>query len=432
MFGLFDSVETKMRKTADNWLEVAGKVYHYRRDLLSDKERQELLSESDKLRTLLRDRADASRLKLAVESIEVVLRKTGGTHYPKSGLVENVEFFLVAAIVILGIRTYFVQPFKIPTNSMWPSYHGMTGEVYPSRDDEPGVLMKAFNFATVGAKPVRLDAPASGEVLLPVGGVNRGVISYNEVKGRNWLVLPAQKRQYQIFVGDRLASVTVPLDFDFDWVARDTFFPGDNRPFREIAFEMIEQGRYVDHQVNTADGTRRVRFLKTGKTVSAGDRLLSFDILTGDQLFVDRISYHFVRPEVGDGFVFRTGQIKELGGDQYYIKRLVGLPGDRIEIREPQLIRNGAPITGAKAFDFNNTRKDDFAGYFYGPDRGHPNAILRAGETVTVPEHSYLALGDNSGNSLDGRYWGFVPAADVVGRPLFIYYPFTKRWGPAP
>jgi signal peptidase I len=40
-------------------------------------------------------------------------------------------------------------------------------------------------------------------------------------------------------------------------------------------------------------------------------------------------------------------------------------------------------------------------------------------------------MGDNSGNSADGRYWGFVPAADVIGRPLFIYYPFTRRWGPA-
>ncbi len=435
MFGLFDSVETKMRKTAANWLEVAGKVYHYRRDVLSEKERAELLAESDQLRTLLRERADASRLKLAVESIEVVLRKTGGTHYPKSSLVENVEFFLVAAIVILGVRTYFVQPFKIPTNSMWPSYHGMTGEIYASKADEPNPVMKAVNFVTVGAKPVRVDAPASGEVLLPVGGSERGVITHHEVPGRNWIVLPAKKRQYQVFVGDRLASFTVPLDFDFDWVARDTFFPGDKRPFRDIVFEMIEQGRYVDRLVNTADGgTRRVRFLKTGKTVSAGERVLSFDILTGDQLFVDRVSYHFVPPKVGDGFVFRTGQIEELHGDQYYIKRLVGLPGDQLEIREPRLFRNGAPITGSKAFDFNNTQKDDFAGYFAAPapSVNYPNTILRPGEVITVPDHSYLALGDNSGNSLDGRYWGYVPAADVVGRPLFIYYPFTKRWGPAP
>jgi len=56
---------------------------------------------------------------------------------------------------------------------------------------------------------------------------------------------------------------------------------------------------------------------------------------------------------------------------------------------------------------------------------------LAVGKTMTVPPHSFLALGDNSANSLDGRFWGFVPEKDVIGRPLFIYYPFTLRWGPA-
>jgi len=42
-----------------------------------------------------------------------------------------------------------------------------------------------------------------------------------------------------------------------------------------------------------------------------------------------------------------------------------------------------------------------------------------------------MAMGDNSYNSLDGRFWGYVPAKDAMGRPLFIYYPFSKRWGPA-
>ena len=49
---------------------------------------------------------------------------------------------------------------------------------------------------------------------------------------------------------------------------------------------------------------------------------------------------------------------------------------------------------------------------------------------MSVPDDRYYALGDNSYNSLDSRYWGFVPEEDVVGRPLVIYYPFTKRFGP--
>jgi signal peptidase I len=166
-----------------------------------------------------------------------------------------------------------------------------------------------------------------------------------------------------------------------------------------------------------------------GKSLHRGDPLLSFDLLTGDQPFVDRLSYHFVRPAVGQGFVFRTDNIAGISDDgsrlqQYYIKRLVGLPGDTLEIKSYALYRNGQPITGAAAFGRNARREGLYPGY-------QNVGGLAAGNSMTVPEHSFLALGDNSANSKDGRYWGYVPAKDVVGRPLFIYYPFTRRWGPA-
>jgi len=59
------------------------------------------------------------------------------------------------------------------------------------------------------------------------------------------------------------------------------------------------------------------------------------------------------------------------------------------------------------------------------------DGMLPVGGKVTVPAKSYFALGDNSPRSMDSRFWGFVPDKDVVGRPLFIYYPLTTRWGPA-
>ena len=75
-------------------------------------------------------------------------------------------------------------------------------------------------------------------------------------------------------------------------------------------------------------------------------------------------------------------------------------------------------------FDSNARRLGHYAGYV-------PLGLLSTGEKVTVPAERYFALGDNSGNSQDGRYWCFVPAQDVVGRPLFVYFPFTRHWGPA-
>jgi signal peptidase I len=434
MFGLFASQHSKTRKLASDWLELADKVFHYRRDILPPADLAALSSSAGQLKNLLRDKADTAKLKLGIDALESVLRRTGGSHYPKSSLVENVEFFLVAAIVILGLRAFYVQPFKIPTNSMWPSYYGMTGEVYLDKADEPSAPMRALGFVTVGAKARRIDAPDTGEVLLPLNsGGKTGVIDYQIVPGRSWLVFPAKLREYHFFVGNRSVTTQVPMDFDMDWVLRDALYPGETRSLGEIVREQIDKVGLVTGQVSTSRGQASAQFVRTGKTVRAGERLLSFDILTGDQLFVDRVSYHFVRPKVGEGFVFRTGNIPGLGGDQYYIKRLVGVPGDELRIESPVLYRNGEPITGSEAFDANNKTLGSYRGYMpFVTDYRYPNGILKAGETFTVPTDEYVTLGDNSGNSLDGRYWGTVPAKDAVGRPLFIYYPFTKRWGPAP
>ena len=163
MFGFFASQEKKMRENAANWLELATKVFHYRRDILAPTLVTELQSRSTELRTLLKEKSGAEKLKLGIERLEEVLKRTGGAHYPKSALVENVEFFLVAALVILGIRTYFIQPFKIPTNSMWPTYNGMTPEAFTTKAAEPSLPMQAARLVAFGAFPTRVDAPGDGE-----------------------------------------------------------------------------------------------------------------------------------------------------------------------------------------------------------------------------------------------------------------------------
>ena len=415
MFGLFSSVEKKMRANAANWLELADKIFHYRRDELTTADRADLQQKTEQLRAQLRERADASKLKLGIESLEPVLRRSGGRLYPRSTMQEYVEFFVVAAIVVLGLRAYFVQPFKIPTNSMWPTYYGMTGEVFASKAEEPGVLSQAARLIAFGASRRSVDAPTDGEVWVPVA--LNGVIPPFVVPGRKWLVIPTKVQLITLRVGEQLVTVRVPLDFKFDGVAEDAFFAKQNGS-RQV----------VPGSLRSPDGgSLQVRWVNTGKRVKKGERVLSFDVLTGDQLFVDRVSYHFVRPAIGSGFVFRTGNIPEVRrqyGDQYYIKRLVGLPGDNLRVEDGTLIRNGKPIEGAGAFEKNARREGLYRGY------ANMNS-LEAGRNVDVPLDGYFAMGDNSYESSDSRKWGHVPLKDVVGRPLFIYYPFTKRWGVA-
>lgn len=427
--GALFSSEKKMRENASNWLELAEKVWHFRRDRLSMQESERLRKATADLQHQLKVKADAGKLKLSIEGLESVLRQTGGAIYPKTSLVENVEFFLVAAIVILGVRTYFVQPFKIPTNSMWPTYNGMTPEVFKSKAEEPGLLAKAGRLVAFGAWPHRLDAPVDGEILIPLGGrENRGFVHSRNVRGKSWLVLPTTLRQYTIVVGNEEVTVQVPLDFDFDWAIYEAFF-GNNDVYSTKKFVAALEAKIAagETEIREIDG-ESLRCVRTGRRVKAGERVLSFDEMTGDQLFVDRISYHFVRPTVGSGFVFRTGNIpyiRQRAGDQYYIKRLVGVPGDELEIKGTTLLRNGAPITGSKAFQANARQLGNYPGY-------QALGLLSPGSKVKVDPDAFFAMGDNSGNSEDGRYWGFVPAKDAVGRPLFIYYPFTQRWGPAP
>jgi len=404
----FFSVEGKMRANAHNWLELADKIHHYRRDELAAKDLADLQQKREGLRSLVRERVDASRLKLGVEALEGVMRRTGGKIYPKSTVQEYIEFFLVAAIVVIGIKAYFVQPFKIPTNSMWPSYNGMTPYVYKNPADSPSSIAKLGRFLAYGAQHKELIAPDSGKITIPVFANSGGYLYFEKRPGRKWGIFPATVREYVFYVGEESVRLQVPEDFDFDLAFREAFgYSADQ--LAELA-------------LRSRRGDYNYRFVEIDRSVVRGKPFLSFDILTGDCLFVDRISYHFVSPKVGDGFVFRTGNIPGIGVDQYYIKRLVGVPGDKIEIRDPVLYRNGQPITGADAFVKNGLREGKYSGY-------RNIGSLSSGSEVDVPNDGFLALGDNSSNSRDGRYWGFVPRKDVVGRPIFVYYPFTSHWG---
>jgi signal peptidase I len=453
VFSFLYSQEKKMRQNAANWLEVADRVHKFRRDQLTPDQNQRLLAAAGSVKQRLKEKADAPKLKLAVESLEGVLRDTGGRVYPQGALVENVEFFLVAAIVILGLRAYFVQPFKIPTNSMWPTYYGMTSEVFEP-GEEPGAAAKVARLLTLGARNHTLVAPADGEVLMPMFG--NGAAAYTQKAGRSMFVFPSLMHEYTLMVGGQPARLTVPADwarseYGFDDAVDKTFFSGRSGALYRTAQELSARGQNIESSTlqvrsGTRTGEARIYWVPTGKHVRKGEKIMSFDILTGDLLFVERMSYNFVRPSVGSGFVFRTQNInspemRDANGNQmreYYVKRLVGVPGDKLEIRQPVLYRNGEPIEGSEAFAKNARREGKYRGYFNGPqgpvlgdDVQAAEGSLSKGATVTVPANSFYALGDNSFSSKDSRYWGFVPEKDVVGRPLFIYFPLTSRWGPA-
>jgi signal peptidase I len=149
---------------------------------------------------------------------------------------------------------------------------------------------------------------------------------------------------------------------------------------------------------------------------------------TGDQVFVDKFSYNFVKPHRGDVFVFRTNHIPGIredpeAGSPFYIKRLGGLPGDTLRIDSPFLYVNGQKAEGY-GFERVMAAKPPYRGYA----PGH-SYLATPAQSYTVPQHGYFALGDNSYNSYDSRYWGPVPEENLVGRGLLVYWPFAPHWG---
>ncbi len=421
---------------------MADKVLAYRRDLMPAEAIAEIEAQRDHLNGMLTEKEQSARpetIQRAMSRLDAIMKPHGGDIYPVTFAGENVEMLLVAAILAIGIRTFFLQPFKIPTNSMWPTYAGMTEKVYSIDEAGPNALEKIWHFVTLGAVNYDEPAPVAGEVIIPFGIKTdegwQALASYVPIKARKWLILPTQKLRYSLFVGGQPVSFEVPADFRLDEVIRQTYFP--DYPTLQAAFEDAKR------KGTLIEGSHGGIAIPTNHKLQAGQSVLDFDIDTGDMLFVDRFTYNFIPPKVGDPIVFRTNEIpglvdKKTGApaEQYYIKRLVGQAGDTLEVREPVLYRNGEPIEGADAFQKNSEQIEDYPGY---------KAMWRlsSGQTDTVPEGYVYAMGDNSPASYDSRGWGmglpsaladkpnlnYVPEKEVIGEAFFIFYPFTHRWG---
>jgi signal peptidase I len=172
-------------------------------------------------------------------------------------------------------------------------------------------------------------------------------------------------------------------------------------------------------------------------------------LLVGDHLVVDRITLapaakwmplvHYREPKRGDIVVFLKpvpDSVDSDGKPQYLIlvKRLIGVPGDHIHLHDGVVSINGVAQAQPYAVPTTLENHSDFLDEFPGiPPETQPGSTeswaidfpshMQDGDLV-VPQGMYFMMGDNRHNSLDSRYWGFVPRANIVGRPLFNYWSF--------
>ena len=161
-------------------------------------------------------------------------------------------------------------------------------------------------------------------------------------------------------------------------------------------------------------------------------------LLVGDHLLVDKLSYapagslsrHILPYDTlkrGDIIVFRYPvHIAET-----FVKRLIGIPGDRIRLVDKQLILNGKAVDEPYVYhstDYIDSYRDNFPS---APNVNVPEPAMDMLENhvengeVVVPGGLYFAMGDNRDSSLDSRYWGFVPRENIIGKPLIVYWSYN-------
>ncbi|MBA3915212.1 MAG: signal peptidase I [Acidobacteriales bacterium] len=163
-------------------------------------------------------------------------------------------------------------------------------------------------------------------------------------------------------------------------------------------------------------------------------------LLIGDHVFVNRVQFSpktsWMGPLLpyrdirrGDVFVFLHPAEPGL----YVVKRVIGLPGDRIHLRDGVVYRNGEKLDEPyviHSVNDTNPYRDNFPSVPPGdyvtlaPDWQLTMGQYIQGDDIVVPPNSYFAMGDNRDVSYDSRFWGFIPKENVIGRPMFIYWSF--------
>ncbi|MEO0518622.1 MAG: signal peptidase I [Cyanobacteria bacterium P01_A01_bin.116] len=130
-------------------------------------------------------------------------------------------------------------------------------------------------------------------------------------------------------------------------------------------------------------------------------------LAVGDRLLVEKVSYHLHEPRQGDIVVFQPPpQLQEYGykTSQAFIKRVIGLPGQTIQVSQGQVIVDGKPL------------REDYI-------QETPNYEM---PPVQVPEGSLFMMGDNRNDSNDSHVWGFLPEENVIGRAVVRFWPLEK------
>lgn len=359
--------QKQKRKHVEHALFCLKYARRMKEDQFSRDSIQDLLSRFSELKALLKSRDYDTAVKRADEALELT-RKLHPAPHGKYGLRENVEVFVVVLAVALGLRTYFLQPYQIPTGSMQPTVFGITGyaDYEPDWTDRfPANLVK---FALTGSRFVEVRARETG-ILSGPGETPEDTFEIFTVRGRPHRV----HREFELLVRPGQAVRKG------DVIARGLRKQGDFIVVNRLTTNFVPPRR-GDMVVFSTRGVPDVRensaYIKRlvglpGETVAICDRYL---VVNGERI---------LEPDV-----FRR-QMEDPGYNGYS-----HIPA-RVRLRDGS-IRTYSYFTSCEA-------------------------------ALTLDENKYLYFGDNTEHSLDGRFFGGVQGQNVIGIAFFVPWPFFNR-----
>ena len=417
---MFDFFLPAHVKAGKQLLVNVKKFIHHNRDLMSEDQLGMITLARDEYAAVLETR-DKDKLKAEQDALLKVCEKAVPSH-KNDPIRENIEVIIVAIVVALGIRSYIVQPFKIPTASMQPTLNGIIATPMPASEGMPNIVSKTWDFVWSGTNYSELRAPESSGKLYITGVrqqalamlFTRTIITFSNGE-TTWCYSPARQLFGALWLPENGAG-----------------------PFGQQAHNLPATDSFTQNDLRYE--------VRPGAILARGR------IDTGDQVLVDKVSYHFRQPKRGEPFVFSTKniagiQMPEGTESQHYIKRLVGVPDDSLELDPPNIWINGQQptefgILRVAAHDGEANANCDpninkYHGYTFPNKRAASFEIDSANtqrdgrNTITYKLHDkeYMACGDNSGNSSDSRYWGKVPQDNLVGPALMVYWPFKPHAG---
>ena len=378
---------SKIRKQLKTLLHHANTLRCSREDVMNVGELAFLDEHVLKAREAFQQR-DGAAMEAAGTALEACLTRLSPPK-PMAGWRENFDVLVVAISVAMAFRAYFYQPFKIPTGSMQPTLYGIHSE-----PREPSAA---------------------------------GLLDRQPLKFAKWLV-----------TGESFKTVRSKTSGTVHFMPSDS----SKKPgYMPVVVAGVPH--YVPNDAVEADESRRPVRLKggvsNGESVKPGQVLWSGVVISGDFVFVNRWKWNFSHPSRGEVMVFSTTGITALQQGTHYIKRMTGLPNETLQIKAPNLLVNGVAVTEplrvGQIARQEQVWKTGPAYSGFNPSGARQlflpgKSLAGPDDVVTLKGDQYYAMGDNSFNSFDSRYWGPVPERNLLGPATVVYWPLTSpRFG---